>query len=114
MGEPTDRKPASVALNRSEVRRIHLFDLEQVTHQHEGQEWAPHWHLEWSFGAVTQGECHCSVAGRPLVARAGDILAIAPLTVHAGVLTASPHCKPVLVMMLYVPPAWLLHAGLIP
>ena len=51
MGEPIDGKPATVALNRSEVRRMHLFDLEQVRHQHEGQEWVPHWHPEWSFGA---------------------------------------------------------------
>ena len=29
MGEPINGKPASVALNRSEVRRLHLFDLER-------------------------------------------------------------------------------------
>lgn len=114
MGESTDRKPAPVALNRSEVRRINLFDLEQVRHQHEGQEWVPHWHTEWSFGAVAQGECRCSVAGRPFLPRAGDLIAIAPHTVHTGVLTTSPGSKAVLVMMFYVPPVWLLREGLTP
>ena len=114
MGEPIDGKPASVALNRSEVRRMHLFDLEQVRHQHEGQEWVPHWHPEWSFGAIAQGECRCRVAGRPFLAHAGDLIAIAPDTVHTGVLTTSSARKTVLVMMLYVPSVWLLREGLTP
>ena len=101
-------------LNRSEVRRLQLFDLEQVRHHHEGQEWVPHWHAEWSFGAIEKGECRCSVAGRPFLARAGDLVAIAPNTVHTGVLTTSPECEAVLVMMLYVPSAWLLREGLAP
>lgn len=99
---------------RSEVRRLHLVDLEQVRHQHEGQEWVPHWHAEWSFGAIAKGECRCSVAGKPFLARAGDLIAIAPHTVHTGVLSTSPECETVLVMMLYVPPAWLLREGLTP
>jgi AraC-like DNA-binding protein len=102
------------ALNRSEVRRMRLFDLELVRHQHEGQEWVPHWHTEWSFGAIAQGECHCSVAGQPFLPRAGDLIAIAPNTVHTGVLTASSEYKNVLVMMLYVPSEWLLREGLTP
>ena len=114
MGESIDRKPAPVALNRSEVRRISLFDLEQVRHQHEGQEWVPHWHTEWSFGAIVQGECRCRVAGRPFLPRAGDLIAIAPNTVHTGVLTTSSNSKAVLVMMFYVPPVWLLREGLTP
>lgn len=101
-------------INRSEVRRIQLFDLEQVRHQQEGQEWVPHWHTEWSFGAIVQGECHCTVAGRPFRPRAGDLIAIAPQTVHTGVLTASSETKSVLVMMLYVPSTWLLREGLTP
>ena len=114
MGESIDRKPAPVALNRSEVRRISLFDLEQVRHQHEGQEWVPHWHTEWSFGAIVQGECRCRVAGRPFLPRAGDLIAIAPNTVHTGVLTTSSNSKAVLVMMFYVPSVWLLREGLTP
>ena len=102
-----------MALKRSEVRRIHLFDLEQVRHQHDGQEWVPHWHTEWSFGAIVKGECRCSVAGRPFLARAGDLIAIAPHTVHTGVTTSSER-KGVLVMMLYVPSVWLLREGLTP
>jgi len=101
-----------VALNRSEVRRLRLFDLEQVRHQQHGQEWAPHWHEEWSFGAVVQGECRCSVAGRPFHARSGDLIAIAPGVVHTGALTASAHSGAVLVTLLYVPTAWLEQVGL--
>jgi AraC-like DNA-binding protein len=93
---------------------MHLFDLEQVRHQQEGQEWVPHWHTEWSFGAITQGECRCTVAGRPFLPRAGDLIAIAPHTVHTGVLTASSESKSVWVMMLYVPSVWLLREGLTP
>ena len=40
---------------RSEVRRLHLFELECVQHRQSGQEWVPHWHAEWSFGAVVEG-----------------------------------------------------------
>jgi AraC-like DNA-binding protein len=96
-----------VALKRSEVRRLRLFDLEQVRHQQEGQEWVPHWHDEWSFGAIVSGCCRCSVGGRPLVAAAGDLVAIAPGEVHTGALLAREHRAPVLVVMFYVPTAWL-------
>ena len=101
-----------MALNRSEVRQLRLFDLEQVRHRQHGQEWVPHWHDEWSFGAIVQGECCCSVAGRPFLARTGDLIAIAPGVVHTGALTAPAHSGTVLVTMLYVPTAWLAHAGL--
>ena len=101
-------------INRSEVRRIRWFDLEQVRHRHEGQEWVPHWHTEWSFGAIVQGECHCTVAGRPFLPRAGDLIAISPQTVHTGALTSSSESKSVLVMMLYVPSMWLQREGLTP
>jgi AraC-like DNA-binding protein len=102
-----------MALNRSEVRRLCLFDLEQVRHQQHAQEWVPHWHDEWSFGAIVKGECRCSVAGRPFLARTGDLIAIAPGIVHTGALTASAHGT-VLVTMLYVPTAWLDQVGLAP
>ena len=109
-------------MHRSQVRRLHMLELEQVHHCHEGQEWVPHWHAEWSFGAVVQGECRCHVAGRPFQPRAGDIMAIAPRTVHTGVLSAlpgggvvDPAGGPVVsVTMLYVPPAWLAREGLAP
>lgn len=101
-----------MALNRSEVRRVRLVDLEHVRHQHHGQEWAPHWHEEWSFGAIVQGECRCSVAGRPFLARTGDLVVIAPGVVHTGALTASAHSGAVLATMLYVPTAWLDQVGL--
>lgn len=106
---------------RSEVRRLRVFDLEQVRHQQPGQEWVPHWHGEWSFGAIVRGECRCSVAGRPFVARTGDVIAIAPGVVHTGALsvpgaadapTALGRQGGVLVTMLYVPTEWLEHEGM--
>ena len=112
MGEPTHRKHAAVALNRSEVRRLRAFDLEHVRHSRFGQEWIPHWHAEWSFGAVVRGQCRCSVGGQPLHARAGDLIAIAPGVVHTGVLDAPASRDEVLVVMLYVPATFLQHAGL--
>lgn len=98
---------------RSEVRRLRVFDLEQVRHQEPGQEWVPHWHEEWSFGAIVRGECRCSVAGRPFVARTGDVIAIAPGVVHTGALSAPQYRGAVLVTMLYVPTDWLAHEALV-
>lgn len=97
---------------RSEVRRLRVFGLEQVRHHQAGQEWVPHWHDEWSFGAVVRGECRCSVAGHPFVARAGDLIAIAPGVVHTGALLATAPGDGVTVMMFYVPGAWVQAAGL--
>ncbi|MBJ2154895.1 helix-turn-helix transcriptional regulator [Variovorax sp. IB41] len=99
-------------MNRSEVRRLRVFDLEQVRHHQDGQEWIPHWHDEWSFGAVVEGECRSSVAGRSILARAGDLIAIAPGIVHTGALTAHSNSASVLVMMLYVPVGWVEQTGL--
>lgn len=99
-------------LKRSEVRRLHVFDLELVRHHQHGQEWVPHWHNEWSFGAVAQGTCQCSIAGRPLTVRAGDLIAIAPGAVHTGAIAAAAPSDGVAVMMLYAPPSWLMRTGL--
>lgn len=116
MGEPTHGKHATVALvkgpHRSEVRRLRAFDLEHVRHTRFGQEWIPHWHPEWSFGAVVRGQCRCSVGGGPMHAQAGDLIAIAPGVVHTGVLDAPGSPDEVLVVMLYVPASFLQHEGL--
>ncbi|MNX17072.1 HTH-type transcriptional activator RhaS [compost metagenome] len=101
-----------MVLNRSEVRRLRLFDLEQVRHHQHGQEWVPHWHEEWTFGAVVEGECLSSVAGHSILVRAGDLVAIAPGIVHTGALAARPDSASVLVVMLYVPGAWLEQTGI--
>lgn len=97
---------------RSEVRRLHLLDLEQVRHRHAGQEWAPHWHDAWSFGAIVAGRCRCSVGGRPFEGTPGDLVAIAPGTVHTGALHAGDPRHGVLVVMFYVPAVWLDHRRL--
>jgi AraC-like DNA-binding protein len=96
---------------RSEVRRWSLPVLSQVSHRRPGQEWIPHWHEEWSIGAIVAGECLCSVGGTPLRARAGDVLAIAPRTVHAGALVAAEGADHVAAIMLYVDTDWLTAQG---
>lgn len=99
-------------MSRTEVRRLRAFDMEHVQHHQHGQEWVPHWHDEWSFGAIVQGQCSCSVAGQPFLASTGDLIAIAPGVVHTGALTALESDASVLVTMIYVPGAWLDHAGI--
>jgi AraC-like DNA-binding protein len=96
---------------RSEVRRLRAFDLEHVRHTRFGQEWIPHWHAEWSFGAVVRGQCRCTVGGLPMHAREGELIAIAPGVVHTGVLDATL-ADDVLVVMLYVPADLLQGEGL--
>lgn len=87
-----------------------------MRHHQAGQEWVPHWHTEWSFGAVISGQCRCSLAGRLLHLRAGDLLAIAPGEVHMGLVETQGDAATatVLIVMLYVPDPWLqahaLHA----
>jgi AraC-like DNA-binding protein len=109
-------KAPNRSMNRSLVRRLRAFDLEHVRHTRSRQEWIPHWHTEWSFGAVVRGQCRCSVGGQAMHAREGDLIAIAPGVVHTGVLDAalSPQDAPddVLVVMLYVPASFLGHEGL--
>lgn len=99
---------------RSEVRRLRFVDVEQVRHQHDGQEWVPHWHEEWSFGAIVEGYCQCCVGGQPLTAYAGDLVAIAPGDVHTGALLGPGYQKGVLVVMFYVPSAWLSMRNVLP
>jgi AraC-like DNA-binding protein len=94
-------------MSRTEVRRLRVLDLEHVRHHQHGQEWVAHWHDEWSFGAIVQGQCRCSVAGRPFLASTGDLIAIAPGVVHTGALTAQGSDASVLVAMIYVPGTWL-------
>ncbi|MBK1681269.1 helix-turn-helix transcriptional regulator [Rhodocyclus tenuis] len=99
---------------RSQVRRWSLPALEQVHHRRPGQEWIPHWHGEWSIGAIVHGECLCSIAGGPIRAVAGDVLAIAPQTVHTGALTPAGGVGEVFVVMLYVADAWFAANDLLP
>lgn len=114
MGRAPERKPAAVALKRSEVRRLRLVDVEHVRHRQEGQEWVPHWHEEWSIGAIVAGRCRCSVGGRPLTAQAGDLVAIAPGDVHTGALLGPGQRGGVLVVMFYVPAEWLALRQIVP
>ncbi|WP_263772924.1 helix-turn-helix domain-containing protein [Propionivibrio soli] len=114
MGESFSRKPSLEALKRSEVRRWRLPTLEHVRHRHPGQEWIPHWHSEWSFGAIVRGACLCSIDGKPAKAVAGDVLAISPHTVHTGALADIDGSESVSVVMLYVATEWLEEKALVP
>jgi len=101
-------------LRHSQVRRWHVEGqpaLEQVTHHRPGQEWAPHWHEEWSVGAVLSGSCRFSLGGQRHTASAGDLLAIAPGVVHTCGL-ALDDGAPSRVVMVYAEAPWLAALGL--
>lgn len=47
---------------------------------------APHWHPEWSVGAILEGHCEFTCDGEALVAHAGELVLMAPYMLHtAGV-----------------------------
>lgn len=74
---------------RSRVQRFQLLGADVVEHTQDGQEWMPHWHTEWSIGAVVQGTCWCTVGGQPWRPTQGDLMAIAPGEVHTGMLASA-------------------------
>lgn len=102
------------ALSRSQVQRWRIPDLEKVHHHQLGQEWIPHWHTEWSIGAIVRGRCLCSIDGRSVNGLTGDLIAIAPQTVHTGALASLDPFDPVSVVMLYVSPQWFAQAEVPP
>lgn len=112
MAKQTHRQPAAAALKRSSVRRWRVFDVEEVSHRQIGQEWAPHWHDEWSVGVILDGVCDCQVGGQPWNLPAGTVLRIAPHVVHTGALLPKADSKAVQVLMWYLPNAWLQQQGL--
>ncbi|MGN8078964.1 AraC family transcriptional regulator [Variovorax sp. 22077] len=61
-----------------------------------------HWHAEWSVGAILEGRCEFTFAGERQVARAGDIVLMAPFMLH----TAGVSAQGFRMVMLYVPHAW--------
>ena len=105
--------PETGLTRHSSVRRWHVdgrLALEQVMHHRPGQEWAPHWHDEWSIGAVLAGRCRFSLGGRRHTASAGDLLAIAPGAVHTCGLDAGEGGD-TRVVMVYAPVPWLAARG---
>lgn len=114
MGQPLGGQLSPDALRRSEVRRWRVPQLELVHHRRVGQEWIPHWHAEWSIGAIINGDCQCSIGGRPVHGKAGDLVAVAPETVHTGALISEKTADAVSVVMLYVAPEWFASARLPP
>jgi AraC-like DNA-binding protein/quercetin dioxygenase-like cupin family protein len=105
--------PEPAVSRHSRVRRWHVDGqpaLEQVMHHRPGQEWAPHWHEEWSIGAVLAGRCRFSLGGRRHTALAGDLLAIAPGAVHTCGLDADEGGA-TQVVMVYAAVPWLAALG---
>lgn len=77
--------------------------LEVLTTCEPERNFAPHWHEEWSLGAVLGGSCRFSCAGRACTAVAGDLVAMSPRALHtAGVSGAGFR-----MVMAYVPHGWL-------
>ena len=97
----------------SSVRRWHVDGqpaLEQVMHHRPGQEWVPHWHEEWSIGAVISGRCRFSLGGRRHTASTGDLLALAPGAVHTCGIDANEGGS-TRVVMVYAAVPWLAALG---
>lgn len=113
MVEQVKRKSAAATLTRSSIRRWRVLDLQEVSHQQAGLEWAPHWHDEWSVGVVLSGVCHCQVGGLPWHLPAGTVMRIAPGTVHTGALLPEAHSAGVKVLMWYLPDDWLRSQGFV-
>jgi len=63
---------------------------------------AVHWHAEWSVGAIETGHCDFSCAGLRHHATAGDIVVMAPGTIH----TAGVSVQGFAMRMLYLPAGW--------
>ncbi len=63
---------------------------------------APHWHPEWSVGAILEGHCEFTCDGEALVAHAGELVLMAPYMLH----TAGVSRRSFRMVMLYVPHGW--------
>jgi len=61
-----------------------------------------HWHAEWSVGAILEGRCEFTCAGERHVAKAGDLVLMAPFMLH----TAGVSPEGFRMVMLYVPHGW--------
>lgn len=73
-----------------------------VTNEPE-RHFAPHWHAQWSIGALLQGRCRFACEGQRHEASAGDLVVMPPFALH----TAGVSAGAFRMAMAYVPHGWL-------
>lgn len=66
------------------------------------QRFSPHWHEEWSIGAVEEGLCEFACAGGRYRASAGSVVVMPPLALH----TAGVSVGRFAMAMFYLPAGW--------
>ena len=86
--------------------RLDTHDAEVLIATQPDQRFAPHWHEQWSVGAIVQGTCRFTCDGLPFEARAGDVIVMRPRAVH----TAGTSHRLFEMAMLYLPPDWVSDA----
>lgn len=77
--------------------------LEVFSTREPERNFAPHWHEEWSLGAVLEGRCRFSCQGQACEAAAGDLVLLPPRALHTAGVAAGAFCM----TMAYLPHPWL-------
>ncbi len=95
--------------------RLDTHDAEVLIATQPDLKFAPHWHEQWSVGAIAQGVCRFACDGALFEAHAGDVIVMRPRAVH----TAGTSAQLFEMAMLYLPPDWVSDAmgwprGLLP
>ena len=91
--------------------RIHALGLpggtaEVFIAREPDRRYAVHWHEAWSVGTIEAGHCGFVCEGRRHLAEPGDLIVMAPGSVHA----AGVSIERFAMTMLYLPPAWVAAA----
>jgi len=82
--------------------RLDTHDAEVLIATQPDLKFAPHWHEQWSVGAVAKGVCRFACDGAMFEAHAGDVIVMRPRAVH----TAGTSARLFEMAMLYLPPDW--------
>jgi len=95
---------SSAAANAS---RIHTLTLpggtaELFIAREPDRQFAVHWHDAWSVGTIEAGHCGFVCEGQRHLAEPGDLIVMAPGSVHAAGVSVERFAM----TMLYLPPAW--------
>ena len=91
--------------------RIHALALpggtaEVFIAREPDRRFAVHWHEAWSVGTIEAGHCGFVCEGQRHRAEPGDLIVMAPGSVHAAGVSAAHFAM----TMLYLPPAWVAAA----
>jgi AraC-like DNA-binding protein/quercetin dioxygenase-like cupin family protein len=107
--------PMPMPPSRLITTRLDAHDAEVLIATQPDLKFAPHWHEQWSVGAIARGVCRFACDGKVFEAHAGDVIVMRPRAVH----TAGTSARHFEMAMLYLPPEWVSDAmawprGLLP